>query len=47
MIFIWDIRQLDKISVYRTALSHCGPIHDIQYIPNQVDFGYLDETAAV
>lgn len=29
MIFIWDIKQLEKISVYRTALSHCGPIHDI------------------
>lgn len=29
MIFIWDIKQLDKISVYRTGLSHSGPIHDI------------------
>ncbi len=40
MIFIWDIKQLDKISVYRTSLAHCGPIHDIQYIPNSMDVGY-------
>lgn len=29
MIFMWDIKNLEKISVYRTFLSHCGPIHDI------------------
>ena len=29
MIFMWDIKNIDKISVYRTFLFHCGPIHDI------------------
>lgn len=29
MIFMWDIKNFEKISVYRTFLSHCGPIHDI------------------
>lgn len=29
MIFMWDIKQMDKISVYRTFLSHCGSIQDI------------------
>jgi WD40 repeat protein len=47
MIFIWDIKDLEKISVYRTALSHCGPIHDIQYIPNSMEIGFQDEKSAV
>ena len=42
MIFMWDIKQLEKISVYRTFLSHCGSIQDIQYIPNSVPFGYQE-----
>lgn len=39
MIFMWDIRSIDRISVYRTFLYHCGPIHDIQYIPNTSKLG--------
>lgn len=29
MMFIWDIKELDKLNVFRTYLSHRGPIHDI------------------
>jgi len=34
MILMWDIKNIDKISVYRTFFFHCGPINDIQLIPN-------------
>jgi hypothetical protein len=40
MVFMWDIKNLDKISVYRTFLFHSGPIHDIQYIPNNYQLGF-------
>lgn len=42
MIFMWDIKNIDKISVYRTFLFHCGPIHDLQYIPNSVRIGFKE-----
>jgi len=29
MMFIWDIKKFDQMNVYRTFLSHRGPIHDI------------------
>ena len=29
MMFIWNISKFDHINVYRTFLSHLGPIHDI------------------
>lgn len=38
-MFIWDIKQLDKASVYRTFMSHNGPVHDIQLIPNSLPVG--------
>lgn len=41
---MWDIKNLQKISVYRTFLYHCGPVHDIQYIPNNVKVGFKDTT---
>jgi hypothetical protein len=28
--------------VYRTFLYHCGPIHDIQYIPNTTKIGFKE-----
>jgi WD40 repeat protein len=40
MVFIWDIKNFSKISVYRTALSHCAPIHDLQFIPNSSALGF-------
>jgi WD40 repeat protein len=39
MMFIWDIKQFDSLNVYRTFLSHRGPIHDIQLIPNSLPVG--------
>jgi hypothetical protein len=36
MVFIWDVKQMDKISVYRTLYSHCGTIYDLQYIQNSL-----------
>lgn len=39
MIFIWDARNMDRISVYRTLYSHSGPIYDLQYIPNTSSIG--------
>jgi len=39
MLFIWDIKKFDSMNVYRTFLSHKGPIHDIQIIPNSVPLG--------
>ena len=35
MMFIWDVKQFDHISVYRTFLWHSGPIHDIRVVPNK------------
>jgi WD40 repeat protein len=29
MMFIWDVKQLDKANVFRTFMSHNGPIHDV------------------
>jgi WD40 repeat protein len=29
MMFIWDIKKFDQITVYRTFMSHNGAIHDI------------------
>ena len=29
MTFVWDIRNMEKISVYRTSLAHSGAIYDI------------------
>jgi WD40 repeat protein len=43
MMFVWDISDLKKISVYRTFLSHCAPIHDIQTIPNYLALGTLPD----
>ena len=40
MMFVWDIKLMDKISVYRTMLAHSGPIHDLQYIPNNLPVGF-------
>ena len=34
MMFLWDMKNMAKMSVYRTFMSHNGPIHDIQTIPN-------------
>ena len=34
MVFIWDVRVKEKISVFRTLYSHSGAIYDMQYIPN-------------
>jgi WD40 repeat protein len=33
MLFIWDVKKLDKIGVYRTFLNHCGPIYDVEVLP--------------
>ena len=30
MLFIWDIKDFQKIGVYRTQLNHCGPINDLK-----------------
>jgi WD40 repeat protein len=30
MVFLWDVKDTQKIQVIRTFLSHNGPIHDIQ-----------------
>ena len=29
MVFLWDVKDQQKIQVTRTFLSHNGPIHDI------------------
>jgi len=29
LLFIWDIKNFDGMNVYRTFMSHRGPIHDI------------------
>ena len=29
MVFLWDVKDTQKIQVIRTFLSHNGPIHDI------------------
>ena len=42
MIFVWDVHALDKISIYRTLYSHCGPIYDMQYVPNQMAIGFAE-----
>lgn len=34
MMFMWDIKKLDKISVYRTFLYHSAPIHDLVMLNN-------------
>jgi WD40 repeat protein len=46
MIFMWDIKNIQKISVYRTFLYHAGPINDIQYIPNSEKLGMKDQDPA-
>ena len=40
MIFIWDMHVMEKISVYRTLYSHCGPIYDMQAVPNKLSVGF-------
>ena len=40
MLFMWDVRAMDKILVYRTLYSHCGPIYDMQYLPNDIPVGF-------
>lgn len=42
MMFIWDIREMEKITVFKSNLFHCGPIHDLQYVPNSIELGYKD-----
>lgn len=31
-LFIWDVKKIEKIGVYRTFLNHSGPIHDIELL---------------
>lgn len=38
-MFIWDIQQFDLMNVYRTFMSHLGPIHDIQQVSNSFEIG--------
>lgn len=40
MMFIWDIKKFDQITVYRTFMSHSGPIHEIQVVPNNTMIGF-------
>ena len=47
MMFIWDIKQFDHMNVYRTFLSHNGPIHDIQVIPNSYPIGVSQRANAL
>jgi hypothetical protein len=46
-MFIWDIKEMEKISVLKSNMFHWGPIHDVQYLPNNMEFGYKDENIAV
>ena len=34
MMFMWDIKKLEKIGVFRTFLHHCGPIYDLEALPS-------------
>jgi len=43
MIFVWDMHVMEKISVYRTLYSHCGPIYDMQAVPNKLTVGFQPE----
>ena len=39
MVFLWDVKDTEKIQVTRTFLSHNGPIHDIQRVPASLSIG--------
>jgi WD40 repeat protein len=41
MLFIWDIKAFDHISVYRSFMAHRGPIHDIEPISNDFPIGVV------
>jgi WD40 repeat protein len=45
MMFVWDIANLDHVSVYRSFMAHKGPIHDIQVIPNDNKVGVVQGKA--
>lgn len=32
-LFIWDIKNLSKVTVKRSFLNHAGPIYDLQLLP--------------
>ena len=40
MMFVWDVKSLKAVTVNRSFYSHCGPIHDIQVVPNEFEMGY-------
>ena len=42
LFFIWDIAKFDKMKVYRTQMSHLGPVHDIQPISNALPIGIAE-----
>lgn len=42
ILFIWNVKQLERISVFRSFISHKAPIHDIQYISNSLPIGHTN-----
>ena len=42
MVFLWDVKDQQKIQVTRTFLSHNGPIHDIQRVHPSLQIGLTD-----
>lgn len=40
MFFIWDMKDIKRMSLYRMFMTHNGPIHEIQYIPNSYKVGF-------
>ena len=42
MVFLWDIKDILKIQVYRTFMAHNGPIHGIQKIEPAQKIGLKD-----
>ena len=46
MVFLWDVKDTEKIQVTRTFLAHNGPIHDIQKVPAYLKIGFNDSEDA-
>ena len=40
----WDVKSLKNVTVNRSFYSHCGPIHDIQVVPNEFEMGCKTES---
>ena len=46
MMFVWDVKSLKAVTVNRSFYSHCGPIHDIQTVPNEFEMGLNQKAGA-